>query len=436
MEKNTTIENGSGGEIVSLTYDSRPTTAISLDKPTLNLVVNGEATLKATLTPVYSTDAITWSSSNNGVVTVDQSGNLSAVSIGEATITATAGGFSAECNVSVFRTIINLADKSYSVAKPANGTDLSTTTIVGGYTLDLFNAHNNNAGYTYMMLSKDGATKASLISNKTSVPGAITKIRFVTTSGASGSAVYEAVLSSTEVASPVTNNNNKLTGKGSLTITANALDNLRYFAISGTSETANGQIESIYINYESTQETINATPTRTTLSYGYTNSGSFVYSNVGIRFGGSISVALWNRLNAESAIQSYGVMLAVSNLGGQTIKQRYETELEGHTVDQALATLTDENNPIVKNFVTDVVTLPSDEVIDGYYVWSLYKNIAPENLQIEYTAVAYIRTASGIIFFNQQTYSAKTLAADYIANRGYDNDAADGSLYNLAHLGE
>ena len=429
----TTIENGSIGEVVSFSYDERPTTEVSLDKDSLNLLPTGSATLKATLTPVYSTEGVVWSSSDEGIATVNQSGVVTAVAVGEATITATSGSFSADCSVNVFRELINLADKSYQVAKPDGSDDFSETTTVSGYTLNLFNSCNNNGSNAYLaFLSKDRTTKNSLASNNTPAPGAITKICFVTTSGASGSAVYEAILSDTEVASVVSNENDKLIGKGSLTIVASALENLRYFAISCTTAGYNGQIEAIYINYETTEESIAHTPTRTALTYTYSNNGSFAYSSAAIRFGGFVPIALWDRLNNESTIQGYGVLLSTpSHLGGDELKDKYN-EVDGTNV---------------KKFDTDLeaagIEHPSSAndaqkggLVGDYYVWSLYKNITSENLQTEYTAVAYIRTASGVVFFGEVTYSAKTLAADYLNNRGYADDVAEGSLYGLAHFGE
>ena len=429
----TTIENGSIGEVVSFSYDERPTTEVSLDKDSLNLLPTGSATLKATLTPVYSTEGVVWSSSDEGIATVNQSGVVTAVAVGEATITATSGSFSADCSVNVFRELINLADKSYQVAKPDGSDDFSETTTVSGYTLNLFNSCNNNGSNAYLaFLSKDRTTKNSLASNNTPAPGAITKICFVTTSGASGSAVYEAILSDTEVASVVSNENDKLIGKGSLTIVASALENLRYFAISCTTAGYNGQIEAIYINYETTEESIAHTPTRTALTYTYSNNGSFAYSSAAIRFGGFVPIALWDRLNNESTIQGYGVLLSTpSHLGGDELKDKYN-EVDGTNV---------------KKFDTDLeaagIEHPSSAndaqkggLVGDYYVWSLYKNITSENLQTEYTAVAYIRTASGVVFFGEVTYSAKTLAADYLNNRGYGIGDVEGSLYNLAHFGE
>lgn len=75
-------------------------TSIKLDKTTLTLSVDETAMLKAELVPANSTASITWTSSNTSVAKVEN-GLVTAVSKGECTITASAGGKSARCNVVV-----------------------------------------------------------------------------------------------------------------------------------------------------------------------------------------------------------------------------------------------------------------------------------------------------------------------------------------------
>ena len=64
--------------------------SIKLNVSTLNMGKGGITTLSATITPSNATNqAITWSSSNSNIVSVDQNGNLKGVGVGTATITAT-----------------------------------------------------------------------------------------------------------------------------------------------------------------------------------------------------------------------------------------------------------------------------------------------------------------------------------------------------------
>ncbi len=82
---------------------SAPATGISLDKASLELDVSATrtGTLVAILTPAYTTDDVQWESDNEAVASVDESGKVYAGALGTAKITATAGGVSAVCEVTV-----------------------------------------------------------------------------------------------------------------------------------------------------------------------------------------------------------------------------------------------------------------------------------------------------------------------------------------------
>lgn len=81
---------------------NNPTQSVSLDKTTLALDMSAvkTATLAATLTPANATDSVVWTSSDNTVVSV-ANGTVTALKEGSATVTATAGGKSASCAVTV-----------------------------------------------------------------------------------------------------------------------------------------------------------------------------------------------------------------------------------------------------------------------------------------------------------------------------------------------
>ena len=77
-------------------------TGVTLDKTSLSLTEGDAATLKATVTPANATNkTVTWSSSDASVASVDGNGKVTALKLGSATITATAGGQSATCEVTV-----------------------------------------------------------------------------------------------------------------------------------------------------------------------------------------------------------------------------------------------------------------------------------------------------------------------------------------------
>ena len=77
--------------------------SVSLNKDNLTLEEGSKEQLKATITPSDATYRnVTWTSSNDSVASVDNSGNVTAKSIGTAVITATTkDGKSADCTVTV-----------------------------------------------------------------------------------------------------------------------------------------------------------------------------------------------------------------------------------------------------------------------------------------------------------------------------------------------
>lgn len=81
---------------------NNPATSVTLSESIKKLFAGKSFTLSARVYPDGTTDALTWSSSDNEVAVVDQNGVVTAVSAGKANITATAdSGASASCEVPV-----------------------------------------------------------------------------------------------------------------------------------------------------------------------------------------------------------------------------------------------------------------------------------------------------------------------------------------------
>lgn len=78
-----------------------PATKISVSKTTLTLKANTTESLSANVTPANTTDTVSWKSGDEKIATVDENGKVTAVSVGKTTITATAGAYSATCEVTV-----------------------------------------------------------------------------------------------------------------------------------------------------------------------------------------------------------------------------------------------------------------------------------------------------------------------------------------------
>ena len=101
---------------------NKPVQSITLNQSSATLTEGGSITLTATVTPEGADDtSVTWSSSHEDVATVDNTGKVTAVAIGAATITATANdgsGVSASCEV----TVTKLTEIKITINKHGSGT--------------------------------------------------------------------------------------------------------------------------------------------------------------------------------------------------------------------------------------------------------------------------------------------------------------------------
>lgn len=169
---------------------------------------------------------------------------------------------------------------------------------------------------------------------------------------------------------------------------------------------------------------------------------TYNYSNVGIRFTGTISTALWDRLNSESTILGYGIMYATAQwCDNASIEDWYGiARVDETNVDDTFTAVQNKSYKMVKgteikSFYTPLsAQKPNPAQVGDVYGWSLFKNIAEEELATPYTGVAYIRTENDeIIFLNEITKSVANLAQDLIdADNEYNATSLDGSLKDLA----
>lgn len=82
-----------------------PCTGIMLDKDTLTIARGETATLTATTLPADTTDKVVWSSADKTIATVEN-GVVTAVGLGETTVTAACGDKTASCKVTVTKATI------------------------------------------------------------------------------------------------------------------------------------------------------------------------------------------------------------------------------------------------------------------------------------------------------------------------------------------
>lgn len=100
-------------DINPITYDEASATltivnlctGITLDKDTLTIARGETATLTATVEPADTTDKVVWSSKDDNIATV-KDGVVTAVGLGETTITAACGDKTASCKVTVTKATI------------------------------------------------------------------------------------------------------------------------------------------------------------------------------------------------------------------------------------------------------------------------------------------------------------------------------------------
>ncbi|MGN0812590.1 MAG: Ig-like domain-containing protein [Candidatus Coproplasma sp.] len=132
-----------------VTPENVPVTGVTLDKTTASLKMGAteSVTLTATVAPANATNkAVSWASDNTSVATVDQSGVVTAVSAGTATITVTTadGNKTATCVVTV------------AAADPVTP-PITDYTANGDYVLDIENAGATAGIYSWTKGTSDGA---------------------------------------------------------------------------------------------------------------------------------------------------------------------------------------------------------------------------------------------------------------------------------------
>lgn len=143
-----TVEKTSG----SGTVNGISVTGVKLNKAELSLEKGKTETLTATIEPSTATNkSVTWESSNTAVATVDQSGKVTAVGAGEATITVTTkdGGKTAECKV----TVSDAAEEVKVTTITINGS--ANMTVNGEQTLSALVKPDEAANKTVVWSSSD-----------------------------------------------------------------------------------------------------------------------------------------------------------------------------------------------------------------------------------------------------------------------------------------
>ncbi|MGI6726498.1 MAG: Ig-like domain-containing protein [Christensenellales bacterium] len=144
-----------------------PVTGVSLNKTTATLTVGGSETLTATVAPADAANQnVTWSSDKPGVATVDQSGKVTAVAPGAATITVKTedGGKTASCSVTVrqaapFTGAVTFDKNTVKTGEPVT----ATWNLSGGvppYSVSAYSWYVREEGSGTRILEKSGGAAA------------------------------------------------------------------------------------------------------------------------------------------------------------------------------------------------------------------------------------------------------------------------------------
>ena len=185
----------------------------------------------------------------------------------------------------------------------------------------------------------------------------------------------------------------------------------------------NLSITAVYEYDNASIKEIETTRTLASLSYEYEKDqeGNFTFSNVSIRFSGFMSKANWDAINKVSAIEGYGILFTDNYLNGAPLDH------ENCVYDMYVS------NKAHPNLASDTLKTANgvQDISKDYYAWNMRINIADGYYKTSLTAVAYIKTANGYVFFNQLSKSVKDLANDMLNK---NPETYEGSLSYLASL--
>ena len=404
--------------------------------PTKTTYIDGES-----FDPAGMVVTATYSDSTTDDVTASCEYSTDPLTYGSTSITVSFGGKSATQTI-----VVNAAQVKTDVLTGDDGEATNTT-----YKTKTNVAKNSAARYT--MTNNISSSKLNFRTDNedsgivSTISGGT--IKTVSVDGCSASRTIEVYGSNTAYTAPTNLFDAELQGTklGELSSTTTSLavvGNYAYVGVRSQDKAVNMNSISFVWNVPFPESVTSvALPTKTSLSYSYTeDGGNYEYSNVVVRFAGLISTSQWGEIDTGShLIQGYGILFTTAAfIGDQTIKSLYNVTRNGRTVDAALTQLCYENS--VRNFYRPLSEKASPDTANDiqkggaagdHYIWYLSKTVT-ENLTASYTAVAYIRVANDIVFLNEVTASAKSVAHDLIESGAYDSGAAGGSLNYLAHL--
>lgn len=207
------------------------------------------------------------------------------------------------------------------------------------------------------------------------------------------------------------------------------------------------KVEFVYEEASAQQKVECGITTSSAIRYNYVKNGEndFTITDAKIKFGGYVTKALWDELNAESPIQGYGVMISTADLdpdgyiGDEDFKTEYAIKLANASgdVDAAISALCD--NTKIFNFPKSGVPYlheAANEVdyTEDTYAWNLVQSVNSDHLTRTYVAIAYIRTSTGLVFLEEERTSVRDIADRMVNSGDYDGSPLYESLDYLSNL--
>lgn len=378
---NELIENGSTGTLLSISYVTPVLSQITLSKTSLNLKFGESETLTASPFPIGAElGEVTWSSSNTKVATVNQSGEVTAVGEGSATITARSEDITGTCTITVTPISSNQMFKASSIA-------------VGDVVI--LAAEKDTA--KKQLNAVDGIGTVTDYSTSPDVSVAPLTVEAGSQNGTFALKLGTKYLSWTSGNSLTTSD--EINDNSSWTITFNGTTPTIKNVKDDTRKLQYNASQPRFACYTTSQTSVilwkvlsisNHLSTATSYSVLEGNETNEGVDSVTIRFGARISEEKWNAINADWPITDYGVML------------RQKAKLGGYD------SLTEAYNDGNRDFTT--VSKGSGTAPTDYSFYARISFSSSEKYNLTVCAVPFIVAGGHCYLLTEQEFSVVTLA--------------------------
>lgn len=394
---NSIIETGTAKSLLSITYTAPQATGITLNSTSLNIEINDTFQLTPTLSPLGAEGNISWSSNDELVATVSDSGLVTGVAKGSAKITAQVSeNVKAECNVIV-------AEQSRSMSNKITA-DLTSVASVDNDDFEINFEANKQTGYYQDGSVAVGTTRYFTVQS-TSPLFACEPSSIILKATLGGGSAKDELVNNVEACLVDADGNNIESTKRAVATGISNSTGSEYSVALPYSPNAYGfklmhAKESGYnVRFYSFSLSYKYSDTFAALSGNETNEG---VEQVKMTFGETISVDTWNDLESSlGTITDYGVMMfkTTSALSSNTpVQDRFK-------VNGALA-----------NFHKGSGEISPDSDV---YKFSAYVSFSDNTKYGTTVCAATYIVAGGVYYFlGEAQYSVNTLAQYHLQNGG------------------